>query len=86
MNLLFNKALYKLDKGDYESGKKLIEEALETETNEYELCGILSCYVELLYELEEYDEIPRFIKKYKELDVDDTYSKEIIEEIERLLK
>ena len=47
MNLLFNKALFKLDKGDYESGKKLIEEALETETNEYELCAILSCYVEL---------------------------------------
>lgn len=56
MNAKFNKALYLLDKGDYEKGELYLREAIDTCDNAFELIQIKCCYAELLMELERYSE------------------------------
>lgn len=56
MNTKFMKALYQLDQGKYEEAESNIKSALSETTNMYELLEINSCYAELLYELERYEE------------------------------
>ena len=56
MNTKFNKALYLLDKGDYEKGEACLLEAIAECGSQFELMQIKCCYAELLMELERYDD------------------------------
>lgn len=59
MNNKFNKALFYLDKGKYEEGLELLYKAFEEEDNIYEKLEIKSCMMEVLYEMEEYENIKK---------------------------
>ena len=56
MNIYFNKALYLLDKGKYEEGEKMLNKAIETCNERYEMIQIKACYAELLYEMDKIEE------------------------------
>jgi hypothetical protein len=56
MNLKFMKALYLLDAGKYEKGEECLIQAMEECDSDTEIIMIKSCYAELLYMLERYDE------------------------------
>lgn len=56
MNKNFFKALFLLDKGEYDSGEELLKRAISECDNQVELIGMKACYAELLCELERYDE------------------------------
>lgn len=61
MNVSFSKALYQLDKGEFEEAEKNICKAIEECTNKYELIQIKCCYAEMLCELERYEEALEYV-------------------------
>ena len=61
MNQKFNKALYLLDMGKYEEGEENLRMAIKECENPFELAQIKSCYAELLYEMERYEEAMGYV-------------------------
>ena len=61
MNIFFNKALHYLDKGQYMEGEKLLNQAIESSENKYEVIEIQACRAELLYEMGKYVEAEKCI-------------------------
>ena len=56
MNIKFRKALFMLDKGQFQKAEILLKQALEETENIYERIQIMSCYAEFLTEMERFDE------------------------------
>ena len=56
MNTKFLKALHQLDMGNYNDAESNIKQAISETSNIYELLEIYSCYAEVLYELNRYDD------------------------------
>lgn len=62
MNQKFNKALYLLDKGEYDKAMELLKAAFDEVDNIYEKLEIKSCIMEAHYELEEFEKTKECIK------------------------
>lgn len=71
MNLSFQKALFLLDQGDYERGEELLQKAIQTVTDPYEVAGIKVCYAQLLYEEERYEEAMIYVEEV--LNIEEKY-------------
>lgn len=56
MNAKFMKALYQLDQGKYTEAEENIRKAIAETTSPYELSEIYSCYAEVLFDMERYDD------------------------------
>ncbi len=83
MNQKFNKALYLLDKEEYDRAIVLLKEAFDEAESIYEKLEIQSCTMEVYYELEELEktkECIRFIMENTSED-DDSEPREIAMEI-----
>lgn len=88
MNQSFNKALYLLDKGEYEKGEGMIKKAiLESVDDLYDLVEIKTCYADLLYNMNRLDESLLLIEEV--LATGDEYSfcdeKEMAEELKHMI-
>lgn len=83
MNSFFNKALYCLDKENYEEGENLLKKAIETCNNSYEIIQIQACYAEVLYEMNKIKEAEECISYVLENSSQEKYSyeREIVCEI-----
>ena len=56
MNIKFQKALFMLDKGQFEKAEILLQESFEESKGDYEKIQITACYAELLFETERFDQ------------------------------
>lgn len=85
MNQAFNKALFLLDKGDYERAEEELKKAIQTVNDLYEVAGIKVCYAEFLYETERYEEAMKYVEEILNMDDEYLFSEErdIAEEIKQ---
>jgi tetratricopeptide (TPR) repeat protein len=88
MNQSFNKALYLLDRGEFEKGEKMINRAIEESVDDlYDLVEIKTCYADLLYQMNRLDESLVLIDEV--LATGDEYSfcyeKGLVEELKRII-
>ncbi len=56
MNIKFQKALFMLDKGQFEKAEILLQESFEESKSDYEKIQITACYAEFLFETERFDQ------------------------------
>ena len=88
MNNFFNKALFYLDKGRYEEGEKLLNQAIESSENKYEIIEIQACRAELLYEMGKYAEAEKCINYVLENTSEDecAFERETVDEISQYIR
>ena len=88
MNIFFNKALHYLDKGQYMEGEKLLNQAIESSVNKYEVIEIQACRAELLYEMGKYVEAEKCINYVLENTSEDecAFERETVNEIDKSIR
>ena len=88
MNIFFNKALHYLDKGQNMEGEKLLNQAIESSENKYEVIEIQACRAELLYEMGKYVEAEKCINYVLENTSEDecAFERETVNEIDKSIR
>lgn len=83
MNNFFNKALFYLDKQNYEEGEHLLKKAIATSHNKYEIIQIQACYAGVLFEMNKIKEAEECISYVLENTSQETcsYERKIVCEI-----